>query len=224
MLSKASDLGYRLVGVTLPSRATQAHLRSLKKICADFRLDFASRIDLTPRSSEELLQTLRRFRRKFELVSVNCCSKSVARQAAKDHRVDLLAFQSTNPRERFFDEAEARLASNSFAALEVDMALLLRTVDSERARLLSSLRKEITIAKKLDVPVVLSSNASDPYQLRGPHGFAALATLFGMNMASALNAISVTPSTMVKQNREKLDENYVARGIRVLRRGRDRDE
>lgn len=223
LLGKVSDLGYGLVGVTLPTRAEQDQLHFLKKTCADLCLDLALRIDFAPRSSEELLKSLRRFRRKVELISVDCNSKSVARQAAKDHRVDLLAFKSSNPRARFFDEAEARLASNSSVALEVDMGLLLRTVGSDRARLLSSLRRETTIAQKLDVPIVLSSNASYPHQLRGPHDLAALATLFGFNLASGLEAVSVIPSTIVKRNREKLGDGYVARGIRILRRGRNRD-
>lgn len=212
------------MGVTLPDIAEQGQLHLLKNASADPRLDFASRADLAPRSSEELLKSLRRFRRKVELISVDCLSMSVARQAAKDHRVDLLAFSSSNPRDRFFDEAEARLASNSSAALEIDMGLLLRTVGPERARLLSSLRRETTIARKHDVAIVLSSNASYPHQLRGPHDFAALATLFGLDVASALKTMSAIPSTIVKRNREKLDDGYVASGIRILRRGRNRDE
>jgi len=221
IISKASDLSYSLVGVSLPPKAKPDITSFLRNICRNYGVDFATRISLTPKSPGELLKNLRQFRRKFELVAVNCFSKSVARQAAKDNRVDLVVFPSSNPRERFFDNAEARLASKSVAALEIDMALILRSAGFSRVRLLSCLRREVAIAEKLGVPVLISSGAVDSFQLRGPHDFASLAILFGMNGMSALNAVSVAPLAIVERNRGKLDSSYVARGVRVVRRGRN---
>jgi RNase P/RNase MRP subunit p30 len=223
LVRKASELGYSLLGVSLPSIIKQDTVSFLKKTCNSYDVDFATRIDLTSRSSGELLNSLGRFRRKFELLSVSCFSKSVARQAAKDHRVDLLVFPSVSPHERFFDLAEARLASQGVAALEIDMSLLLFSEGSSRARLLSCLRKEAATAKKLNVPVVISSHATDPYQLREPQEVASLAMLFGMEHVSALNAVSNTPLTIVERNRKKLDTGYVAKGIHVMRRGKNCD-
>lgn len=221
IVSKASDLGFGLVGVSLSPKVKHETMRFLWGTCRSYGVDVATRIDLTPKSSSELLKRLRQFRREFELLSVNCFSKSVARQAAKDHRVDLLAFPSSDPRERFFDYAEARLASQGVAALEIDGGLFLRSAGFFRVRLLSCLRREVAIAEKLGVPVVISSGAVDFFQLRGPHDFASLATLFGMDSVSALNAVSVAPLAIVERNRGKLDSSYVARGIRVVRRGRN---
>jgi RNase P/RNase MRP subunit p30 len=219
--ARASDLGYSLLGVSLPSKAKPDTIRFLRNTCRNYGVDFAKRIGLTPKSSGELLKSLRQFRRKFDLVSVNCFSKSVARQAAKDHRVDLVVFPSSNPRERFFDYAEARLASQGVAALEINMVLILRSAGFSRVRLLSCLRREVAIAEKLGVPVIISSGAVDSFQLRGPHDFASLAMLFGMDGRSALKAVSVAPLDIVERNRRKLDSSHVARGIRVVRRGKN---
>ena len=223
LIDKASDLGYSLVGITLSPKIKQDTTRFLRKTCRTHGVDFATRIDLTPKSSSELLKNLRQLRRKFELVSVNCFSKSVARQAAKDHRVDLLVFPSSNPRERFFDYAEARLASQGVAALEIDMEHLLRSAGFSRVRLLSCLRREVAIAEKLGIPVIISSGAVDSFQLRGPHDYMSLAMLFGMGSTSASGAVSVAPLTIVERNRRKLDSGYVARGVRVVRRGTNCD-
>jgi RNase P/RNase MRP subunit p30 len=190
-------------------------------MCKEHFIDSAARVDLTPRSPNDLLRSLRRLRRKYELVAVNCVSKAVARQAAKDHRVDLIAFPSNVPRERFFDRAEARVASEGTAALEINMSMLLQTSGYPRARLLSCLRKEAAIAKKAAVPVVMSSHATDKFQLRGPADFASLATLLGMDNVSALEAVSTVPFSIVRRNREKLDSNYVASGIKIIRRSKD---
>jgi RNase P/RNase MRP subunit p30 len=60
--------------------------------------------------------------------------------------------------------------------------------------------------------------------MRGPYDFASLAQLFGMGYTSAVDALSTTPFGIVNRNRKKLDADYVAMGIRVVRRGRNCDK
>jgi ribonuclease P/MRP protein subunit RPP1 len=175
-------------------------------------------VNFSPKKPRELLHDLRRFRRKFDVVSVTCTSKGVARQAAKDRRVDLLHFSATNLRKRFFDRAEAELASKALSYLEIEMAPLLLLTGFSRIRLLSRLRREAAIAEKFKVPVTISSGATNEYLIRRPHDYAALATLFDMPISSALRAISENPVAMVERNREKLSPGYVAPGIRVVGR------
>ena len=218
MVIKSAELGFQLLGVTLPYNATFEVAEEVRKICSEAGVDSVARIDLAPRTSHELLGSLRRFRRRFELVSVFCTSKSVARQAAKDRRVDLLSFPASEPRRRFFDHAEAELASGALASLEVDMAPLLLLEGFQRIRLLSCLRREVAIAKGFSVPVVISSGATTEHLLRKPNDFASLATLFDMTSERALEALSEVPLGIVRRNREKLSPDFVAPGIRVVRR------
>ncbi|UCB59723.1 MAG: hypothetical protein JSW72_06225 [Candidatus Bathyarchaeota archaeon] len=221
IIRKASSLGCNLIGVSLPFRPRHKTINFLHRLCRDSCIDLATRIDLAPKSSKDLLESLRLFRRRFDLVAVNCSSKSIARQAAKDHRVDLLVFSSRNSHRRFFDLAEATLASQSVAALEVNMALLLGCRGFSRARLLSCLWREAEIARRVGVSIVICSGAIDEFGLRSRHDFVSLAALFGMNDATALNAISVAPQAIVTRNRGKLGSDYVSRGVRVVRKGRN---
>jgi len=223
LMAKAKALGYTLVGVSIPRRVQKDALRLLQETCRACKLDFAIRIDLSPRTPSELLRSLTRFRREFEIVAVNCLSKAVARQAAKDRRVDLLAFPSIDPRARFFDRAETRVSSQGIAALEVDVSLLLRTSGISRVRLLASLRREVNVAEKASFPVVISSHASTPLQMRGPHDLVSLSALYGMDHASAVNAVSSAPCGIVDRSRRKLEAYYVSQGVRVVRRGKDCD-
>ncbi len=218
IVRKASELGYNLVAIPLPPHATKEQISQLKNICKDVKLDFATRVNFVPRTSSELLNNLRRFRRKFEVLSVICTTKDVARHAARDRRVDLLQFSVTNLRIRFFDEAEAELASQAFSSLEIEMAPLLRLTGASRVRLLSRLRREVATAEKFSVPITISSGATDEYLLRGPRDYAALAALFDLPLSSALKALSENPYGMVERNREKLSPEYVAPGIRVVGR------
>jgi RNase P/RNase MRP subunit p30 len=142
----------------------------------------------------------------------------VARQAAKDRRVDLLSFPVAEYPKVFFDRAEAELASNSLACLEIDMQPLLSLRGFARIRLLSFLRREVAVAKSMKVPIVLSSGATDKRFLRKPQDFASLGMLFGLDFPRALEALSDTPLEIVERNRQKLSPDYVASGVRVVRR------
>jgi RNase P/RNase MRP subunit p30 len=219
MIKQASELGYKSIGVPIHPRASSGQRDWLKKICVNFDLDLITRVDLIPKSPKNLLEDLRRLRRKFELIAVNCWNKPIARQAAKDHRVDLLVFLSTEPKKRFFDIAEARLAFQGLAALEVGIAPLLRYSGFHRVRLLSCLRREIAIAKKLKIPIVVCSDANNSYEMRGPHELACLTTLFDMEGDMAKKAITNVPMEIVRRNRKKLDPDYVAGDIHIIKRG-----
>jgi RNase P/RNase MRP subunit p30 len=145
----------------------------------------------------------------------------VARQAAKDRRVDLLNFPSLDFRNRFFDRAEAELASNGLASFEIDIKPLLTYEGPARIRLLSNLRRETAIAKEFHVPIVVSSGVADKTLMRKPKEVAALASLFDLDEASAIEAVSKNPIAIVKRNRDKLSSRFVAPGIRIIRRGKD---
>ena len=218
MIQKASKLGYSLVGIPLPPHATKEQVSKLRYICSNAKLDFATRVNFSPRNSNELLQSLRRYRRKFEIVAVRCHTKDVARQAVKDRRVDLIQFSATNIRKRFFDEAEAELASQALSSLEIELAPMLQLTSFSRVRLLSRLRREAATAERFKVPITLSSGATNEQFIRSPRDYAALTTLFDLSMSSALRALSETAWVTVERNRRKLSPDYVAPGIRVVGR------
>jgi len=217
MVEISFSLGYRSLGIPLPYNIKEEKIRQLRTICENVGVDLVTRVDLVPKTSGELLRNLRRLRRKFEIISVTCHSKSVARQAAKDRRVDLLAFSTGFPCRRFFDNAEAELASKTGSALEIDMAPLLLLTGFPRIRFLSSLRKEVVLAERSNVPIVVSSGATDVSLLRGPYDYGALATLFDLSLSLAWHGFSENPLSILEKNRKKLSPGYVAPGLFVVR-------
>jgi len=217
MIAKSAALGYSQIAVPLPFGIKQDAIERLSRVCEESGLDFVTRLDLTPKSLGELLDSLRRFRRRFEVVSVLCGSKPLARQAAKDRRVDLLSFPAVEPKKRFFDWAEAELASKSVAALEVDMAQVLSLEGSARVSLFSRLRREVMTARSFGVPVVISSGVTEALFLRKPQDYASLAWLFDVDASFALEALSGNPASIVERNRGKQSSSYVAPGIRIVR-------
>lgn len=221
MVTKSAELGYCTLGMTFPIGVAQEEIRKAREVCKAVGVDLVTRIDLTPRRATDLLKDLRRLRRMTEVIAVGCFSKEVARQAAKDRRVDLISFPSTDPRKRFFDSAGAELASQALASLEVDMAPLLYMRGFRRIRLLAALRKEMLIAGKFRVPIVLSSGANALSLLRKPEDYAFLAYLFGLGFHEARKAFSGNPQAVIERNRRKLSPDYVAPGVYIVRRGED---
>lgn len=221
LISRAARFGYSQVSIPLAARLKQDELAKLKAMCDGAGVDLVSRADFCPKSESELTQLLRRFRRHFEVICVSCDNKDVARQAAKDHRVNLLNFSSLDYRKRFFDRAEAELASGSLVALEVDVKPLLVLEGPPRVRLMNSLRREVALGREFKVPVVLSSGVSEERLMRTPRDMASMAYLFGLEEAQALEAVSTSPAAMVKRNREKLSDRFIAPGISIVKEGRD---
>ncbi len=221
LITKAAKLGYQLVATPFSPNSTKEQMAQIHEICAEIGVDSVTRVDLEPASPNELMRNLRKLRRKFEIIAVICHNKNVARQAAKDHRVDLLNFPSIDYRNRFFDMAEAELASNSSVSFEIDTEPLLTLEGAQRIRLLACLRKETVTANSYSVPIIISSNTAKPGLLRKPQDSAALTQLFDLDKQTALDAVSTNPDILVKRNREKLSPKFVAPGIRIVRRGKD---
>ena len=221
LMERAKAFGFSLVATPLEPTARPEGLEYLKRIASEVGVDLATRVDLAPEGRQELLRALRRLRRRFELIGVLCQNKEVARVAARDRRVDLLRFP-LEPRRRFFDRSEAELASGSNCALEIELMPLFRLPAQHRILLLARLRDEVELAKDYGVPVVLSSGAEEPILMRRPRELAYLASeLLGLRFEEALDALSTVPAEVVERNRAKLSPDFVAPGIRVIRRGSD---
>src|SRR3989337_4284642 len=221
VIGKSVALGYGLIGVSFSHETLEAECAEVRSVCTSMGIDVASRVDLRPRTREQLVNQLRRLRRKFEVVSVFCESKEVAGQGVKDRRVDLLSFPSIDYKRRFFDRAEAELACKSLAALEVDVKPLLVLEGPVRVRFLSTLRREVAIAREFQVPVVISSGVSSGGLLRKPRELAAVGSLFGLDEVSGLDAVSANPVAIVRRNRVKLGRGFFAPAISSVKEGRD---
>jgi RNase P/RNase MRP subunit p30 len=220
LISKAAKFGYSMISVPFTSKFNGEELAKLKELSAVAGIDFVSRADYHPTTENDLTHFLRKFRRQFEIICITCDNKEVARQAAKDRRVDLLNFSSLDFRKRFFDRAEAELVSGCLGALEVDVKPLMILEGPPRVRLLTSLRREVAVACEFHVPIVVSSGVGEVQFMRKPRDLASLAYLFGLDEASALDAVSIAPWTIVQRNREKLSKSFVAPGISVVKEGK----
>ena len=83
IIGKIAQLGFGLVGVPLPPEIRENEMAKLREICREANISLVNRVDLRPKSRGQLMNQLRKLRRKFEVICVLCENKEVARQAAK---------------------------------------------------------------------------------------------------------------------------------------------
>ncbi|MBS7637649.1 hypothetical protein KEJ49_01990 [Candidatus Bathyarchaeota archaeon] len=216
MLTYAKRLGFGAVGL---ASSDSPNLRDMGR---GLDIDVVTRVDLRPESGRELLRSLSSLRWRYEVVAVECTRKEVARQSAKDHRVDILNF-SPSPITRmkvWFDRQEASLASEAGCALEINISDILRAGPFQCAKLISVMRAEIDNARRKDVPVVVSSGADSPMLMRGPREIVALLDLLSVEEEVGREMISQNPLMIVERNRGKMTPEFVAPGVRVVEDGR----
>jgi RNase P/RNase MRP subunit p30 len=214
MANVLAELQTRVVGLVVPPQ----RLTPTPPIVDSFRsagIDVANRLNLKPSSREELLRSLRRFRSKYEIVSVDCAVQSVARVAVRDRRVDIVYF----PRQEVGGIFRGNLAKICRAALEFNLSEL--TSGPEFGVGLRRLRREIEVAAEGSTTVIGCTRASNLFELRSPRDVAAILHLLGLPLSAAVRAVSDVPLAMVRRNRLRMEEPRLEDGIRVLRRSPD---
>ena len=214
IMNFASELGYADLGLVLnrsPNEEMRLHMRNADR----YHINLVSRLNLFPKDPKDLLNLLKRYRLKYEIIAVTCESFKVAKQAARDRRVDLLNFPvSARP---YFDQSTAQLASASNAALEITLSELVLNEGMQRVMAMNKILKEIQTARNFKIPVVVSSGARNLYHLRGPSEVIALGSIIGLTRKEATEAISNTPLRTIERNKKKLSPDYVP-GVKLIRR------
>jgi ribonuclease P/MRP protein subunit RPP1 len=196
MVNLAHRLGYSHVASTKPPTGS------------DNKNTIATRIDIEARQGKELLDALKRSRRRFDVIAVRCFSKEVARQAAKDDRVDILMFPD-DPAQRkhnWLDHHEAKLVEGTGRAYEVNVSDLLATSSTHLSKVIILIKRDLAVATRHDIPVVLSSGAATPLAMREPKALTALASLLDVDEEYAIDMISTIPEAIIERNHAKLKE------------------
>lgn len=211
MASLLAEVNTQLVGLVVPPERTSSTL-PVADVLKHAGLDVARRLDLKPKSREELLRGLRTFRSKYEIISVECRVPSVSTVAVRDRRVDIVHFPKQKPSNAFREN----LAKTCRVALEFNLSELISGTSLETRLYL--LRREIETAADAGIRVIGSTNASNAFELRSPRDVAAVMHTFGLPLDAALQAVSGIPIDMVETNRIRLRESRLEEGVKVLRR------
>ena len=202
IIETARQLGYSAIGLNVATEST---------------IDLVKRLDLHPRSQNDVGKQVRKHRQKTEVIVVHCHTKTIARQAARDNRIDLLRFPITKGQETMFlDRKLTGLMRDSGVGFEVSVKSLLTYERHQLEKRIGVIRRSLTTALKHDLSVVASSCAQDIYGLRDPYGLASLLSILEMDIDTGLDMISKNPINLIAKNRSKLNSNYVNPGVWIV--------
>lgn len=174
-------------------------------------IDIVSHLNLCPKDPKELLFQLKKKRLRYEIISVTCYNKSVARQSGKDKRVDLIKFPLNSS--ITFNYNQSKLMKKSGSALQIEIIGLLEQDRNKLSKNIQRLKKQVQIAEKNNIPIVLCSGANDKFQLRTPRGIIALATMLEIDEKIAQDMITKIPNRIVNRNRERLSDKFIMPGV-----------
>jgi len=221
-LSRARELGFRGVGAAVAvSQLMHAPQRFLdlmvevRKRGEEEGVDVVTRLVIDVALREGRVKALlRRWRRKFEVISAHSVDRRLTAFACRDSRIDVVTMVPGT-----------ELMRGDFMyirTLEKRIELLLAPLHEgglrRRAEVLAEYAALVDLLKRkgLTNRLIFSSGANNLHTLRDPRSMAALLHVLGLGYEEALNALSINPASLVKENRDKLAGVVPVRGVRVL--------
>jgi RNase P/RNase MRP subunit p30 len=200
-------MGFSLVGLTFPAGTALAIIAALRAAFQEIGLETALRFDLSPNSRRELLDLLRKVRPVIEIVAVECSSREVLRTAVRDDRVDIFFLNSYDKDLKL----DAALFRNHRPAFELSFAKLLQLGLS--SHLILRLRRIMRIAMHLRLPIIVSSGASSPLQIRSPRQLASITKWLCPSLDDPSSCISENPMLVTANCKRKIMAGFVENGV-----------
>ncbi len=177
-----------------------------------------TRTDVNEKGIRAVSRAVESARSKSAVVSVPLGESRVVSWAAEDSRVDLLSI--TEPLNRAnLKKNTARLAASSDTALEVSIGPLLGVSGLMRSRVFKVLRETTQTALDAGMPIVLSSGADSPINMRSPRALCNVGLLLGLDWHGSERAVYETPHRILEKNKNRLSPEYVGPGVEIVKRG-----
>jgi len=222
LLRQAGEKGFYGIAITIPYKVFMRNpskyfevINRLRLVASENKIDIVSRLHVEGEISiASIKRLLRKYRYKFELISLENTNRSITAFACRDSRVDIITMRRLV---RLYRGDIDNLASTN-NRIELLLAPLHVKIYKVKAKFLSyykGLLNTIT-RKKLSDKILFSSGAKSLENMRDPRDMAALLCLLGVSRELALDAVSINPALLVDENRAKLRGLIPSRGVRII--------
>ena len=204
---------------TTNPRIVKALRKTVKKLSKEAGLDIAVRLELTTTNQGYAKKVLRKYRRSFELISIQPGNRAMASFACRDRRVDIVTLNPARYVPLYRGDWEYLREEEKL--VEIRVYPLLAVADTLiAAKLLGTYSLWIARAPKTMLNrFVITSGAPSPRYLLTPLGLLDVAAMLGLP-GPGFKAIM----EKVNINRDKISGIIPVPGVRILRRGDDARE
>ena len=168
--------------------------------------DYAKGVIIRPESAEDLRKKLRKVTRK-SIVGVESSSISINREAVTRRRVDVI-LDSVG---RKIDYVTVKLAAEKDVVIELCLTKFLLTRGARRMKMLRETEDLIRIIKKFDTPFVITSSASDIYEMRSARQLRDFFSFLGADIERAERHAAIL-------FRKYADANFIMNGLEIEER------
>ena len=214
------EMGYRGAAFSTSNPRTAKALRKiLRKLVSETGLDLAARLELATTDRAFAKRVLRKYRRSFELISIQPDSRAMASFACRDRRVDIVTLNPARYVPLYRGDWEYLREEEKL--VEVRVYPLLAAADALiAAKLLGTYSLWIAGAPKTMLNrFVVTSGAPSLRYLLTPFGLLDVAVMLGLP-GPGFEVIT----EKVEINRDKISGIIPVPGVRILRRGNDARE
>jgi ribonuclease P/MRP protein subunit RPP1 len=172
-------------------------------------IDVALGIEVVANSPEKLRNCVSNLRARYPFIAVHGGFESINRAACEDPNVDVLL----HPEEgrQALGIAAARSAEQNQVAIGFDLSPLIQLRGLPRIRWLGTLRRNIILARKLDLSIMITTGGKSHFDLRSPKDLMALAQLVGLEPVEAEEALRL-PARILELNRKL----WLSPGVELL--------
>jgi ribonuclease P/MRP protein subunit RPP1 len=202
MANLAHQVGLSTVCLRFKQNTPSNEIKSSARIFSSVGLDVAIGLDIFANSRKQLLKQLSTSRRSFEILAVNCKDVKTVMVAAHDRRVDLISLESIKS-----IRTKQSIIKSCRTNIELELMRILMPSGRSNLEQINYFSREIELANRYKVNIIVSSGAKGVLSLRAPRDIAALANTLGLLKERSLDSVSILPIQIIKDNRNKLSKN-----------------
>jgi ribonuclease P/MRP protein subunit RPP1 len=168
-------------------------------------VEYGAEVDVA--DARAMHNRLSAWRASYPFLSVEASSEEIVSAACESPNVDALLLAS----DMRLSIAAARAARQSQVAIGFDLSPFFRLRGNPRARWLEAAGRNLELARKLDLSLILSCKAISRLDLRGPKEILAMAEMAGFEPAEAEEAM-LLPERILAENKRR----WLAPGVVLL--------
>lgn len=165
------------------------------------KLTVYRRLFIEDSNKERIKQILSKERFRNVLVSVKCNSPELTKWALTDNRVDIIEVDITDFG-RLIDRKAVKIAKEKGKIIEINLRALI--FQGNKIGFLRNLQKGTHWIMKKKCQFIVTSGATNPYELRNPRDLCGLAPLFQMPYDQAIKSISQDIESIIERNVDRL--------------------
>lgn len=168
------------------------------------------------RSLKEL-NFLAKKRKGFDILLVRGGELELNRAACETPEVDVLTHPEYMRNDSGLDHTCMKFAAKNSVAVEMNFREIAIASKSTRSKVLASIARNMRLAKKYRVPVVLCSGAISHWELKDPECMMSMATQLGLELKEAKKSVSEIPKKIIEKIKERKSKNWIAPGVKVVK-------